>query len=232
MQSMTTNPALDVSELDFEAFLRFFFARPLLAPGQAFTQTFCSEYVFFRAAEPRRLVAHLHAICAGFRSVGQRYALKHLNQGIHAMFSPAGFELQLALWNDAVPLDERLACLQSMRLPYLEFVADHPAPVMENAFDMWWDMVLRSFWSGKGFHHEYQRLDANDKANLDTMLDTLDAILDSDDERCQRYALHGLGHLHHPRVAPRIDQFIEAHAHALAARDLEWVKACRDGTVM
>ena len=69
------------------------------------------------------------------------------------MFSVGEFELQRTLWNDAIPLAERLACLHSMRLPYLELVAGHPAPVMENVFDIWWDMLLSSFWSQQGAPH-------------------------------------------------------------------------------
>lgn len=227
-----TTVNFDVSDLNFEGFLQFFFARPLLATGQSFTEMFCPDYVLFQVAQPRRVVMHLQAMCSRFRDVGQRYALEHLNQGIWAMFSAGEFELQLTLWNDTVPLDERLACLHSMRVPYLDFVAGHPAAVMENAFDMWWDMLMGSFWSEKGFHHDYGRLDSNDKAILDAAFDTLDAVLNSVDDRCQQYALHGLGHLHHPRVAGRVETFIEAHAHELTPSALAWLEQCRDGTVM
>jgi hypothetical protein len=148
------------------------------------------------------------------------------------MFSVGEFELQRTLWNDAVPLAERLACLRSMRVPYLEFVAGHPAPVLENAFDMWWDMVLASFWSECGAPHDYGRLDSNDRAILDAVFETLDAILASDDPGCQWYALHGLGHLHHPRVPERVTRFMQLHANELEPADVAWLEQCRDGSVM
>ena len=119
-----------------------------------------------------------------------------------------------------------------MRVPYLDFVAGHPAAVMENAFDMWWDMLMGSFWSYRGFHHDYARLNPSNQAILDAVFETLDAILGSSDERCQGCALHGFGHLHHPGVAARVDAFIESHAPELTPDELAWLKQCRDGTVM
>jgi hypothetical protein len=223
---------LDVSELDFESWLRFFFDRPPLAAGESFTGRFCADVECVQPAQPRRIVMHLEMMCTRFADIGQRYSLESLNQGLWGMFGIGNFELQASLWNDAVPLDGRLACIRSMRIPYLDFVAGHKAEVMENAFDMWWDMLLNSFWSGHRRHHAYDHLDPADKAILDTAFETLDAVLGSADERCQGYALHGLGHLHHPAVAERVGRFIAAHAHDLTSDELAWLEQCRDGTVM
>jgi hypothetical protein len=223
---------MDVSALDFEEFVRFFFARTPLASGESFTDRFCPHGTPIRFADPRRVVMHLDAMCTAFKDIGRRFELRQINQGLWAMFSVGEFELQGTLWNDAVPLAARVACLRSMRVPYLEFVAGHPAPVMENAFDMWWDIVLSSFWSQRGAPRDYGRLDSNDRAILDTVFETLDAILASDDSRCQWYALHGLGHLRHPRVPARVTRFIEVHAHELGPADVAWLEQCRDGIVM
>jgi hypothetical protein len=94
----------------------------------------------FRAAQPRRVVLNLEAMRSAFRDIGQRYSLAHLNQGVWAMFSRGEFQLQLTLWNDTVPLDERLGCVQSV--------------LIENVFDMWLDMLMGCFWSQKGFHQD------------------------------------------------------------------------------
>jgi hypothetical protein len=105
---MTPIANLDVSELDFDSWLRSFFARPLLAAGESFTERFCADVVFFRPAQPRRIVTHLETMCTQFADIGQRYSLESLNQGLWAMFGP-DFELQQTLWDDTVPLEERLA---------------------------------------------------------------------------------------------------------------------------
>ena len=222
----------DVSELQFEEFVRFFFSRPLLAAGASFTDTFCPNDTPSQFAHAAQVVRHVGAMCIAFRDIGRRFELPQINQGLWAMFTVGEFELQRTLWNDAIPLAERLACLHSMRLPYLEFVAGHPAPVMENVFDMWWDMLLSSFWTQQGTPHHYGRLDSNGRAIADTVFEVLDTILSSDDPRCQWYALHGLGHLHHPHVPERVMRFMHEHANELEPADVAWLEQCRDGTVM
>ena len=151
---------------------------------------------------------HLGAMCTAFRDIGRRFELSQLNQGLWAMFSIGEFELQETLWNDTLPLAERLACLRSMRVPYLEFVAEHPAPVMENAFDMWWDMVLSSFWSQRGAPQI--TVDLSQTTGPFWII-----IRDARRHPRQRrsslsvVALHGLGHLHHPRVPERVTRFMQ-----------------------
>lgn len=228
---MSADAHLDVSTLAFDEWLRFFFDRRLLAPAESFDEAFCGGGVLFRVAHPDRIVNCLTRMCRDFAEVGRRYSLPLLNQGIWAMFGP-DFELQQNIWNRSVALEERLACLESMRIPYLEFVAGHPVHLMENAFEMWWHMVLASFWSRHPSPTDYSRLDADDRALLDRAFETLDAMLEPDDDRCQAYALHGLGHLHHPRVAARVQLFIDANISEITPDGLLWVEQCRDGTVM
>jgi hypothetical protein len=63
----------DVSALDFEDFVRFFFARPPLAFGEPFTDGFCRNGTPIRLADPRRVVMHLGAMCTAFRAGRVRY---------------------------------------------------------------------------------------------------------------------------------------------------------------
>jgi hypothetical protein len=225
-------PNWDLCRLSYEGWLRFFFERRLLGHGESFDDTFCPGYdPFWRASEPALMVRYVCQLCDDFRDIGGRYSLRHLNQGIWAMFS-CPFELQACLWDQSVPLPDRLRCIAAMRRPYIDFVAGHPAPVMENCFQMWWDLVLGSFWKREGFGSDPAQLSVQSKALLDTAFETLCAILEVPDERCQEYALHGLGHLHHPQVASIVQRFIEVHRSELEPGELAWLEQCRDGTVM
>jgi len=56
--------------------------------------------------------------------------------------------------------------------------------------------------------------------------------LELPDERCQGYALHGLGHLDHPGVRETVQCFIDTHRAELAPSEVAWLEQCRDGTVM
>ena len=68
----------------------------------------------------------------------------------------------------------------------------------------------------------------------DAHLAALESILALDDDHCQYCALHGLGHLEHPRRAEVVTAFIEGERAAgrLDNWRLEWLEECRDGTVM
>jgi hypothetical protein len=99
---------------------------------------------------------------------------------------------------------------------------------------MWWDFVCGDFWSQSGMtkNPDPAKLTPRARALLDAMFVTLKEILELPDARTQGYALHGLGHLHHPQVRALVQAFIHAHNSELTPEGLRWVESCRDGTVM
>jgi hypothetical protein len=74
-------------------------------------------------------------------------------------------------------------------------------------------------------------LDEDERAVQDGMLAALVSILESPDLRCQSAALHGLGHLRHPRGPRVVQDFIDRSP---TAREFsaEWLGQCREGSVM
>ena len=68
-----------------------------------------------------------------------------------------------------------------------------------------------------------------DERMQDVIFQTLTAILALDSDICQKAALHGLGHLHHPETENLITSYIaqhpdlskEQHEYALAAAKFE-----------
>ena len=64
------------------------------------------------------------------------------------------------------------------------------------------------------------------------MLETLVKILNLGDSRCEYYALHGLGHLRHPRCLGIIDEYVRKHQSELDPQQIDWLRKCRDGTLM
>ncbi len=102
---------------------------------------------------------------------------------------------------------------------------------------MWWDFVAGGFWEYLEFGEKIQqgdvaRLNHEHRALLNTMFDVLSQILMLSDERTQGYALHGLGHLHHPQVKKLVQNFIDENRTKMSVDDIRWVEMCRDGTVM
>ena len=102
--------------------------------------------------------------------------------------------------------------------------------VPETGFHMWWDLLE---WEAKRL--EQAEFEANGTTTIrDAHLAALEVILAIDDDHCQYCALHGLGHLEHPRRPEVVTAFIERERTAgkLHEWSLEWLEECRDGTVM
>lgn len=98
----------------------------------------------------------------------------------------------------------------SLSIPFL-FGPDEP---METAYFMWWDLLVSGMDLGE---------------IGDVILETLSDLSMHADSRVQYSALHGLGHLQHPGRAAAIDLYLQFHPDL--ATD-EWIRQCRDGTVM
>lgn len=228
---VTGRSNLDVSLSSYDDWIQFFFDRPRLRDDQLFADVFCPDAASFDVSDPRRIVSNLERLFTDFRHIAERYTLRQINQALWAMLG-SGFELPRSLWDPSVSRAERLACVRSMRRPFADVVAGHPAPVMETCFYMWWDLVLESFWSLRPQPPDYAGLDADGRVLLDVAFETLCSILALDDVRCQEYALHGLGHLHHPEAPARIEEFIVAHRVDLSADQVAWLEACRNGSVL
>ncbi|MEV0589051.1 hypothetical protein [Nonomuraea sp. NPDC050310] len=137
-------------------------------------------------------------------------------------------ELFLELYNQDVPLPERLACASAIRELYRRLFEPHCAPVLGHAGAegheplnsicyMWWDAF--STWGRPGD----PAARPIDQALLAVMRDTLS----SPNEACVEGALHGLGHWHvsYPReveetvpawlaTRPEISESLYHYAHA------------------
>jgi hypothetical protein len=158
------------------------------------------------------------------------------------------FVLVKHLWDNSIALNDRIECIRSMYFVYSDFVVKSDVEIMENCFDMWWDMVAASFWFQTDFlessgppewhfsrrvcHGEVSKLDRNSRELLDAMFETLQRILELPNHRTQRFALHGLGHLHHPGVHDLVQRYIDDHKNEFADDGVKWMEQCRDGRVM
>lgn len=233
-------PLFDLSQLTFEEFISFFFDHDIATEEHWYQEPALENFNDFDdegVSTPETIVEHMTRLFREFAMVAARFSLPQINAGIWAMFSWGGFHLQKHLWLPAAPLEQRLVCIRSMYFVYSEFVARSTVEVMENCFDMWWDLVASGFWEQLHFEYKITEGDAlalnlEQRAVLDAMFETLSKILALPDARTQQYALHGLGHLHHPGVRFLVQQFLDEHREEFTPDGVRWVEKCRDGTVM
>ena len=186
---------------------------------------------------PSVVVDHMTHLFTNFADVVDAFSLPQINAGIWAMFGPDPFVLHKHLWLPSVPLSNRTACIASMYVVYSGYVSKSQLPVMENCFSMWWDFIATGFWEYVDFTEkiaegDVTRLSREQLALLDSLFETLSKILALPDWRTQQFALHGLGHLHHPGVRGLVQNFLNRHRPDLSPEGMLWIEQCRDGTVM
>jgi hypothetical protein len=87
---------------------------------------------------------------------------------------------------------------------YSRFFATEP---LDGSCFMWWDGVCYDWHSG----NRKRDRGGEDLEMQDVMFQTLADILFLDSEHCQKAALHGLGHLHHPETQTLVQRYIETH---------------------
>jgi hypothetical protein len=231
--------SVDLSLCSYEEFIDYFFNHDMSSEENWYMDPGIRDYGLDPPASPATIVAHMTSLFDEFAAVAKRYSLQQVNAGIWAMYSPS-FALQKFLWDTTIAVEERSACIRAMYRMYADFVSKSTVETMENCFYMWWDIVATGwggFWSDlqvrSGIEEgDVAKLNNESRTLLNAMFETLQQILELPDPRTQSAALHGLGHLHHPKVRELVQRYIHAHRKELSSEGLKWIEQCRDGTVM
>jgi hypothetical protein len=221
---------IDLSELPYEEWLGFFFARDVDPYGDLWHQ----YHIARPPAQPDQAITYLTRMCRDFAMLPPQCSWEQINQGVWAVFSyPA--EMADFLMQNTVPLELRLECIRAMYHVYADVIAKlDPAITMENCFYMWWDTIAEKFCRSSGYEGmgQFNPADDEHRQMQKVILETLVRILHVGEHRCEFAALHGLGHLRHAEGVKAIQEYIVKHADDLTPDDLDWLKECRDGTMM
>ncbi len=155
-----------------------------------------------------------------------RFSPEKLEQGFWAVVGP---NLECNAYNlihddDVdVAVKEKLIC--SMYFVYEKLFANNP---LDTSSNMWWDCLAYGYYEGG------PRNPANDEEDRriqNAMFSTLIKILSLKSEACQGAALHGLGHLRHPKTEGVIADFIKRNSQ-LTSEQIAYAKACITGDIM
>ena len=233
---------LDLSSMSFNEFVAFFFDREVVRldpPNDFFVADFLQigHYNASIPSTPETIVEYMTQLFSKFGQIAPNYSLPQLNQGIWNLLGE-NLGLYAILWDSSVSLVKRLDCIRSMYNVYSDFVAISDVEIMENCFSMWWDLLGQGFWWQLKLYEagtkmgDVRSLDSESRVLLDVMFETLNRILQLPDSRTQQFALHGLGHLHHPNVPKTVQGYIDSHKSEFSAQGLRWIEECRDGTFM
>jgi hypothetical protein len=106
--------------------------------------------------------------------------------------------------NADLPLSLREECICSMADLFERLFAKEP---LDTSVQMWWDALCYDWHCG----NRNRERGGDDLELQDMFFKTLVDVLAIDSWICQKAALHGLGHLHHPQTNELIDRFIDEH---------------------
>ena len=226
---MNNPAALDPGSLNFDQFVAFFFDHP---ESEQFWYADARYALADVVSSGQAVVDHLTRLFSDFSAATARYSPAQISHGIWAIFSPS-FSLTDALWDNNIPIERRAACIRAMLKLFTDYVANQDADVLQKCFFMWWHIIITGFWAHEGQFEEpdISQLDQGSNTLLNTIFETLTEILDVPDPRTQGYALHGLGHLHHPGVRDLVQRYIEQNKDRFAEEHVQWIEQCRDGVV-
>jgi hypothetical protein len=228
---------IDICEFSYEKFVRVFFDRPAVDTETRHVP-FGGRWIYSNAVTA---LAYLDKLFRSFSALAAEYSVQQIDQAVWEILDPGG-ELIRCLWDESAPLNARLGCIHATYFVYADFVSARTAERLGNSYNMWWDLLGDSFWCQLKFfmpggkqivqRGDVEKLGADDRVTLDAMFETLAKILELDDPRSKKAALHGLGHLHHPGVQRLIQKYIDENRASISDRRLKWLEQCRDGTVM
>jgi hypothetical protein len=220
---------LDPARLTFDEFVRFFFDHP---KGEQFWYADARYALSDFASSAPQLLNHMIELLSDFGTAVRPYSPEQISHGIWAMFSPS-FSLSDALWDANLPLEKRLQSIGAMGTMFTSYVVEQDAEPLQKSFYMWWHIIVTGFWAHQGQFEtpDLSQLDAESTALLQAVFETLKQILSVSDPRVQGYALHGLGHLHHPGVRELVQHYLDNNKDRFTEEHVQWIEQCRDGIV-
>ena len=213
---MEPSTSVDLTDFSFEEFVSFIFDRDVPPKSEKYDPWHFHIEVKFDAKE---LCSYYVRLFRQPEFLLSRFTKAQLEEGFWALQGPnLDCSVYWIIHNSDLPLPAREECIRSMADLFERLFAAQP---LDTSVQMWWDSLCFD-WHCKNRNRERG---GEDLELQDMLFETLTEVLAFDSSICQGAALHGLGHLHHPRTKEAIDRFLDEHpsltqqqkAYALAA---------------
>lgn len=163
------------------------------------------------------------------------YLDEQVRDGLYFLISNGCSSYTVALSDAKVPLQKRIACVDSMSIlfskflnrrcsPHLSHLDQTGANPINSVTYMWWDIIPLC---GHPNDRAYEELD-------EAALTMMQSTLNLESIACQESALHGLGHWHmfySDRVSETIDLYLKHREKQLSPELIRYAKSARQGCV-
>jgi hypothetical protein len=236
-------PYIDLSIPRFDEWLKLIFDHEV-PPDERADAWYQARNLDVSIPDKLAFVLHSTRLFREINYIAQSYSLEQIDQGVWLLLGPIG-DLGSHLMEEQIAISARTACIASMSQVYSELVAAlRPEVEVPTGFYMWWDLLCDSFWGSvrqrvtslRNVPDRYaltsDDLIQSESVIQESMLTCLKEILMIDDLRSQSCALHGMGHLRHPKCRQVVQSYIDARRNQLDEHQLRWLQQCRDGAVL
>lgn len=188
----------DLRQSSFEEFVLFLFDKPVPAAGQKEHWYWNVDVLF----SPRKVATYYVQLFSDPVFLFSRFNKSELEQAFWAIQSD-NLECSVArlIWETEIPFSIRENCVRSMFYLFERLFALDP---LDTSVYMWWDSLCYDWNCGNRSRDK----GGEDLLMQDVIFETLSKILELPTAHCQDAALHGLGHLHHPKTAELIASFL------------------------
>lgn len=159
------------------------------------------------------VIAHYKQLFSEPAFLLDKFSREMLEQGFWAIMSgPLDCAVAEVIWDSSVEFESRKACVRSMFHLYEKFYAKD---FLFTSGEMWWDAIAYDWHCGNRDRSQ----GGEDLLMQDVMFETLSKIVQLESPQCQFAALHGLGHLHHPRTREIVDEYLASSSADIGMRD-------------
>jgi hypothetical protein len=192
----------DITNYSFEEFVSFVFDHDPPPKGVKYDPWYFHAEIEFDAAE---ICSYYVRLFRDPEFLLHRFTKPQLEEGFWTIHRGA-FDCTVGkvIDNSDLPLALREECIRSMSELFARVFANES---LDTAVQMWWDSLCYDWHCG----NRDRARGGEDLQLQDIYFETLTQILAMDSPICQRAALHGLGHLHHPGTPALVEKYLHEH---------------------
>jgi hypothetical protein len=193
---------VDISEYSFDDFVRFLFDRDVPPTTEKRNPWYWDTEA---AYTPDLILSYYVKLFRQPQFLRDRFSKPQLEQGFWAIQSDnLNCSVSRLISDSDLPFEGREKCIEAMVDLFRNLFLTEP---LDTSVQMWWDSLCYDWHCG----NRKRERGGEDQRLQDVIFQTLASILAIDSVVCQGTALHGLGHLHHPKTENLIQSFIAEH---------------------
>lgn len=196
---------VDITHYSFDQFVEFLFSREVTNPDLDRDKPepwyWHTEVIF----DPATISDFYIKLFREPEFLPQRFSNVQLDEAFWSIqVANLDCSVHRIIFDTDLPLAARTPCIDSMFPLFTKLFATNP---LDTAVFMWWDSLCYGWHCG----NRSRDRGGEDIQLQDAFYATLSQILFIESEICQKAALHGLGHLHHPDTSILVDRYLQEH---------------------